>query len=100
VLQRRLHCELTFQDLGVDHGDNRLAKVTADLKQLLGLKLLRLLCRLALLGHQVLVLGVTHCVESRLEGVRVDDVELAKHHETSCRFFVFFVGKLAVIEAK
>jgi hypothetical protein len=43
---------------------------------------------------------IERSVECRLEGVRIDNVELLKHDEACSGFFVLLVGKLAIVEAE
>ena len=83
----------------MNHGNDGLAEVASDLDEFATFHLLVFIGRLSLLGHQVSV-PLTGRVKSALERIRIDYTKLLEHDETRRGFFVFFVGKLAIVKAE
>ena len=64
MVQRGVNRELAFEDLAIDHCNQRRAEIVANLDEFAALNLLVVLNRFSLLALQVLVLLVECCIES------------------------------------
>lgn len=95
--RRRVYYELSFQDFAIDDSRECLAKVPADLDQLLDLDLQLVLdVDFLALAHAWIVAGV----EGGLNGVAVEDAELFEHDQAARALLLLFVGELAVREGE